>query len=94
VLPKDIIQNVWFYGPGDPPTRGYKSLELFGAKGFTTTGSPYADHSCARRWSVACKRARDAGLPCIGTLYAPWTGIIPIVLEEAANTAWRVPVEP
>ncbi len=90
LLPKDIILNVWFHGPSDPPTAGYKSLEFFSRKGYTTTAGAYADRTCARRWSVACKRARDAGLSCIGILHTPW-GRNYQALEEAANTAWRVP---
>jgi len=93
LLPKDIIQNVWFHGPSDPPTAGYKSLEFFATKGYTTTGGPWPTISNARRWSVACKRARDAGLPCIGILRQSWYGSY-VGLEEAANTAWRVPAEP
>ena len=90
LLPKDIILNVWFYGSSDPPTGGLRSLEFFGRKGFATTGSPYADRNCARRWSVACKRARDAGLPCLGALATAWSGVYN-GLEESARTAWRVP---
>ena len=90
LLPRDIVQCVWFYGRGDPPTAGFRSLEFFGRKGYTTTGSPYANRICARRWSVACKRARDAGLPCLGVLCTAWRGAYHS-LEESANTAWRMP---
>ena len=90
LLPKDIILNVWFHGPSDPPTAGYKSLEFFGTKGYPTTGGPWPTITNARRWSVACKRARDAGLSCIGILRQSWYGSY-VGLEESANTAWRVP---
>jgi len=94
LLPKDIILNVWFYGPSDPPTIGFKSLEFFGKKGYTTTGSPYAEPDCARRWSVAAKRAMDEGIPCIGILNLDHFGEFWKSIEESANTAWRVPANP
>ena len=93
LLPKDIIQNVWFFDRSAPPTAGLHSLELFGSKGYSTTGGAYADRGCARGWSVACKRARDAGVPCMGILHTPWSNNY-YALEEAANTAWRVPANP
>jgi len=90
LLPKDIIQCVWFYGRSDPSTAGQKSLEFFSKKGYPTTGSPYANRICARRWSVACKRAKDAGMPCLGVICTAWSGAYHS-LEVSANTAWRVP---
>jgi hypothetical protein len=92
-LPKDIILNIWFYGPSDPSVAGWKSLGFFGRRGYATTGSPYADRTCARRWSVVCKRARDARLHCLGTLNTAWGGVY-LTLEGSANTAWRVPAGP
>src|SRR6185437_8834639 len=52
LLPKDIIMDVWYFDPSDPPAAGLKALEFFGRKGFSTTCGPYADPVCARRWSV------------------------------------------
>jgi len=93
LLPRDIIQNIWFHSRGAPPTAGLKSLEFFSKNGYTTTAGGYADRTCARRWSVACKRVKDAGLPCIGIVQTSWFGVFG-TLEETANTAWRVPSSP
>jgi hypothetical protein len=90
LLPKDIIQDVWFHGRSDPPTAGLNSLKFFDTKGYATTGGAYNDRACARRWSMDAKRAKDGGASCIGILHTPW-GNHYDALEEAANTAWRVP---
>jgi hypothetical protein len=93
LLPKDIIMDVWYFDPSDPPAAGLKALEFFGRKGFSTTCGPYADPVCARRWSVAAKHVRDAGMDCIGILNTPWGGEHWQSIEESAHTSWRVPRE-
>jgi hypothetical protein len=93
LLPKDIILNVWFHGRSDPPIAGFKSLKFFGEKGYTTTGGAYADRTCARRWSAACKTGQSTGLHCMGILHTPWDDNYE-ALDEAAYSSWRVPANP
>jgi hypothetical protein len=90
LLPRDIIITIWLYGQTDALTAGLKSLEFFCGKGYTTIGSPYArlDNACG--WSIACKRVRDEGLPCMGVLHTSWSEVY-TSLKESANTTWRVP---
>lgn len=92
MLPRDIIQCIWFYDAGQPLVLGWKSLQFFGERGYSMTGSPWYDPTCARNWSIVCKRAMDEGLPCIGTFYTSWDNRWQ-ALEEMANTAWRAPEE-
>jgi len=90
LIPKDVIQCVWFYGAGEPLSQGRRSLEHFAQLGLTTTGSPWYDQACARQWSQVCGEARRRGWDCLGTIYTSW-GNHWEALEVAADTSWRVP---
>jgi hypothetical protein len=93
LLPRDIVINLWLYGETDALTAGLKSLEFFSKKGYPTIGSPYARLENARGWSIACKRVRDQGFPCMGVLHTSWSERLD-TLDESAYTSWRVPLEP
>lgn len=90
LIPKDVIQCVWFYGAGEPLTLGRLSLAHFARLGLPTTGSPWYDPACAEQWSRVCYEARQQGWNCLGTIYTSWDNRWE-ALETAANTAWRVP---
>lgn len=90
LLPKDVILNVWFYGPDQPLRQGAESLRYFGGRGFATTGSPWYNDLCAERWARACLASRLRGEECRGVLYTSWGGHWE-ALEACANSAWRLP---
>jgi hypothetical protein len=90
LLPRDIILNVWFYGADQPLQQGADSLRYFGGHGFATTGSPWDDPLCARRWARACLDSRLRGEECMGILYTSWGGRWE-ALEACAKSAWRPP---
>ncbi|MFW6155676.1 MAG: glycoside hydrolase family 20 zincin-like fold domain-containing protein, partial [Armatimonadota bacterium] len=90
LVPKDVVQNIWFYGPNDPLTKGRDSFEHFERYGFTFTGSPWDDPTCCRNWGIVADEARREGMSCLGVLYTSWSrrwgG-----LETMAAAAWNPP---
>ncbi len=90
LLPRDVILNVWFYGPDQPLQQGAESLRYFGGHGFATTGSPWYNTLCAERWAQACLASRLRGEECMGVLYTSWGGRWG-ALEACAKSAWRPP---
>jgi hypothetical protein len=93
LLPKDVIQCVWFYGPDQPLKQGTDSLRYFGVNGFSTTGSPWFDEACGVRWAQACLASRQRGEDCLGVLYTSWGGRWE-ALAKCAESAWRPPPLP
>ncbi len=93
LLPKDVIQCLWFYGPDQPPKQGTDSLRYFGVNGFSTTGSPWFDEACGTRWAQACLASRQRGEDCLGVLYTSWGGRWE-GLAKCAESAWRPPPLP
>jgi hypothetical protein len=90
LIPKDVLQCVWFYGAGEPLTLGRPSLARFAQLGLPTTGSPWYNPICAEQWSRVCGEARQRGWNCLGTIYTSWDNRWE-ALEVAANTSWRAP---
>ncbi|MBM3473346.1 MAG: hypothetical protein FJX75_08775 [Armatimonadetes bacterium] len=90
LLPRDLILNVWFYGPDEPDRQGAESLRYFGAHGFPTTGSPWYSEPCAVAWARQCRDARLRGEECLGVIYTSWGGRWD-ALEACAGSAWHVP---
>ncbi|MFO8081638.1 MAG: glycoside hydrolase family 20 zincin-like fold domain-containing protein [Armatimonadota bacterium] len=92
LVPKDVVQNIWFYGPDEPLTKGRDSFEHFERYGFTFTGSPWDDTTCCRNWGIVADEARREGISCLGLLYTSWSrrwgG-----LETMAAAAWNPPRE-
>ena len=87
LLPRDVIQCVWFYGADQPLKEGAESLRYFAVKGFTTTGSPWYDKTCVLRWAQACQASRQRGEDCLGMVYTSW-GDRWDALEAFAQNAW------
>jgi len=87
LLPKDVIQCVWFYGAEQPLKEGVDSLRFFAVNGFTTTGSPWYDKTCVLRWAQACQGSRQRGEECLGMIYTSW-GARWDALETFAQKAW------
>ncbi len=92
LIPRDIVQCVWFYGARDPLSRGLKSMEHFRDLGFAVTGSPWDNVRCARSWAAACYAAQQRKVNCLGTLYTSWDNRWG-GLDEFARASWRVPKE-
>ena len=92
LLPKDVIQCVWFYGAGEPLGRGARSLDHFAQHGFTTTGSPWYNAVCCTGWAKAVHAARSKGQDCLGVIYTSWANRWE-ALEVMARSSWRVPVD-
>jgi hypothetical protein len=90
LIPRDIIQCVWFYGSTEPATKGYASLKHFGDLGFQTTGSPWDDIDCNLQWADVCYAARQRGHKCLGALYTSW-GNRWGGLATFSEAMWRVP---
>ncbi|MGC9318821.1 MAG: glycoside hydrolase family 20 zincin-like fold domain-containing protein [Armatimonadota bacterium] len=90
LVPKDVIQNVWFYGATDPLDRGRQSFEHFDRYGFTVTGSPWDNATCCRNWGLVAGEARRRGLDCMGLLYTSWSNRW-AGLETLAGVAWNPP---
>ncbi len=88
LVPKDIIQCVWFYGGGEPLSAGRRSFEHFQNYGFAVTGSPWYDHECCRNWGLVAGEARREHINCLGLLYTSWAGRWE-ALETLADVAWR-----
>ncbi|MFW5868402.1 MAG: glycoside hydrolase family 20 zincin-like fold domain-containing protein [Armatimonadota bacterium] len=88
LVPKDVVQNIWFYGPTQPLTRGRDSFKHFQRYGFTFTGSPWDDPTCCRNWGVVAGEARREGKNCLGLLYTSW-GSRWAGLETLAAVAWN-----
>ncbi|MBD3293483.1 MAG: hypothetical protein GF393_11205 [Armatimonadia bacterium] len=90
LVPKDVVQNIWFYGATQPLTRGRDSFEHFQRYGFTFTGSPWDDTTCCRNWGVVAGEARRRGMNCPGLLYTSWSARW-AGLETLASVAWNPP---
>jgi hypothetical protein len=90
LVPNDVIQNVWFYGPTDPMARGWPSFKHFQRYGFTVTGSPWDDPTCCRNWGIVADKARRKGMDCPGLLYTSWSRRFG-GLETLASVAWNPP---
>ncbi|NOY81813.1 MAG: hypothetical protein GXP31_12525 [Kiritimatiellaeota bacterium] len=87
-IPKDIIQCVWFYGPSDPLSKGWSSLEFFAKQGITTTGSPWYNRTCAENWGRVARKALDRDLPFLGIIYTSWHRRWD-ALDATAAAAWK-----
>jgi len=92
LVPKDVVQNIWFYGPTDPLTKGRDSFEHFQRYGFTFTGSPWDDATCSRNWGIVAGEARRDDMNCEGLLYTSWSGRW-AGLDVMAAAAWNPPRE-
>ncbi len=92
LVPKDVVQNIWFYGPKQPLSHGRDSFEHFQRYGFTFTGSPWDDTTCCRNWGIVAGEARRKGMNCPGLLYTSWSGRW-AGLETMASVAWNPPRE-
>ncbi len=90
LVPKDIIQNVWFYGATQPLAAGRSSFEHFQRFGFQFTGSPWDNVTCSHNWGVVAGEARRRGMNCLGLLYTSWSGRWD-GLETLASVAWNPP---
>lgn len=90
LVPKDVVQNIWFYGADDPLHRGRDSFEHFERFGFSFTGSPWDNVTCSRNWGVVAGEARRRGMNCLGLLYTSW-GARWAGLETMAAVAWNPP---
>ncbi|MGM0488437.1 MAG: glycoside hydrolase family 20 zincin-like fold domain-containing protein [Planctomycetota bacterium] len=90
LVPKDVVQNIWFYGPTQPLGRGKRSFEHFHRYGFTFTGSPWDDPTCCRNWGIVAGEARRRGMDCRGLLYTSWSKRW-AGLETLASVAWNPP---
>ncbi|UCH33363.1 MAG: hypothetical protein JSV65_12365 [Armatimonadota bacterium] len=89
LAPRDIIQNVWFYGT-TPRDRERKSVRFFTDLGYDATGSPWARRGNLRNsydWAMVCNRLRDEGNgKCLGVFYTSWSNEwdgLPVVAEYA-----------
>ena len=71
LLPRDVIQNLWFHNRTAPLTAGLKSLEFFGKKGPLPEGMRIVPACAAGLWRVSVSRMRGCPASAFSTRPGP-----------------------
>ncbi len=92
MLPKDIIQCLWWYDYPDPKQIVENKARFFLDLGFEITGSPWFNPDNAKHWARVLDEHRKETPRALGILYTSW-GEVPEpwkALDTAAECAWNV----
>jgi hypothetical protein len=93
LLPKDIIQCLWWYDWPDKDSRIENSTKFFLELGFEVTGSPWFDHRNVHQWATTLHQHRQGNTHVLGEIYTSWadTAVDPWqALPTAAQYMWTV----
>jgi hypothetical protein len=93
LLPKDIIQCLWWYDWPDNDNRIENSTKFFLGLGFDVTGSPWFNHRNVHQWAVTLHKHRESNTHVLGEIYTSWadTAVNPWqALPTAAQYMWTV----
>ncbi len=91
LLPKDIIQCLWWYDWPDTKKRIENSAEFFLGLGVDVTGSPWFDHRNVKQWADTLKARRAESAHVLGPIYTTWSDTTEDpwqALETAAQFSW------
>lgn len=91
MLPKDIIQCLWWYDYPDPKQIVENKTKFFTELGFEVTGSPWFNPENAKHWARVLGECRKATPLALGIIYTSW-GEVPEpwkALDTAAECAWN-----
>jgi hypothetical protein len=93
LIPKDIIQCLWWYDWPDKDNRIENSIKFFLGLGFDVTGSPWFDHRNVHQWAATLHKHRESNSHVLGEIYTSWadTAVNPWqALPTAAQYTWTV----
>lgn len=93
LLPKDIIQCLWWYDWPDKDNRIENSMKFFLGLGFDVTGSPWFSHRNVHQWADTLQKHRQSNPHVLGEIYTSWsdTAVDPWqALPTAAQYMWTV----
>ncbi len=91
MLPRDIIQCLWWYDYPDPKQIVENKARFFLDLGFEVTGSPWFNPDNAKHWARVLGEHREKTPQALGILYTSW-GEVPDpwkALDTAAECAWN-----
>jgi len=91
MLPKDIIQCLWWYDYPDPKQIVENKTKFFTELGFEVTGSPWFNPENAKHWARVLGEHRKKTPRVLGEIYTSW-GEVPEpwkALDTAAECAWN-----
>jgi hypothetical protein len=99
LLPKDIIQCLWWYDWPDKDNRIENSTRFFLELGFDVTGSPWFDHRNVHQWAITLHQHRQSNPHVLGEIYTSWADA-PVnpwqALPTAAQYMWtadKIPLD-
>lgn len=93
LIPKDVIQCLWWYEWPDPESRLENSTNFFVDLGFDVTGSPWFKHENVHQWAKTLLEKRKSSPHVLGEIYTSWSDTSEDpwqALETAAQYAWSV----
>lgn len=92
LIPRDVIQCVWFYHWPDPDELIAKSSRFFTDLGFDITGSPWFGHENVQLWSEVLVDQHQASSHVLGELYTSWPDSTTPwqALKTSAQYSWNV----
>ena len=93
LLPRDIIQCLWWYDWPDKDNRIENSMKFFLGLGFDVTGSPWFSHRNVHQWADTLHKHRQSNPHVLGEIYTSWadTAVDPWqALPTAAQYMWTV----
>ena len=93
LIPKDIIQCLWWYAWPDNDNRIENSVKYFLGLGFDVTGSPWFDHRNVNQWANTLHSHREGNSHVLGEIYTSWSDTTEDpwqALPTAAQYTWTV----
>lgn len=99
LIPKDIIQCLWWYDWPDTENRIANSMKFFLDQGFEVTGSPWFNHRNVHQWAGALHKDRENNPHVLGEIYTSWSDTSEDpwqALATAAQYSWivdKIPLE-
>ncbi len=90
--PRDILQLVWYYGPGIPSDAGWACVKYYQKYGVATIVVPWYNLPAIREWAQVVGQARARGWNCLGMMDTPWGHPGPYPnFRETAIVSWKIP---
>jgi len=99
LLPKDIIQCLWWYDWPDTENRIENSMKFFLGLGLDVTGSPWFNHRNVHQWAATLHKHRQSNTHVLGEIYTSWADTTSNpwqALPTAAQYMWtldRIPLD-
>lgn len=92
LLPKDVIQCLWWYDYPDKASRIENSLDYFLKQGVDVTGSPWFNPRNVQQWAEALHQHRKTDSHVLGEIYTSWSDTSEDpwqALTTAAKCSWN-----